>query len=56
MHKVPVNLPVPGKVIDTLIAEGGTAFLDYINRLGLVQEKGMIVVSFRQHFFFDAEE
>jgi len=56
MHKIPVNLPVPGKVIDTLIAEGGTAFLDYISRLGLAQEKGMIVVSFRQHFFFDAEE
>lgn len=56
MHKVPVNLPVPGKVVDTLIAEGGRAFLDYISMLGLVQDKGMIVVSFRQHFFFDAEE
>ncbi|MFZ2285920.1 MAG: hypothetical protein WAV93_02945 [Bacteroidales bacterium] len=56
MHGRSVNLSVAGTVIDTLTAEGGQAFLDYVSRLGLAQEKGMVVLSFRQHFFFDAEE
>jgi len=56
MHKIPVNLTGSGKAIDTLAAEGGTAFLDYVSKLGLAREKGMIVLSFRQHFFFDAAE
>lgn len=54
IHGRPVNLQ--DTVIDTLIAEGGSAFLDYVSRLGLAQEKGMVVLSFRQHFYFDAEE
>jgi hypothetical protein len=56
MHGRPVNLQVAGTIIDTLIAEGGSAFLDYVSRLGLAQETGMVVLSFRQHFYFDAEE
>jgi len=56
MHSRPVNLQVAGSNLDTLITEGGSAFLDYVNRLGLAEEKGMVILSFRQHFFFDAEE
>lgn len=56
MHSRPVNLQVAGSALDTLIAEGGSSFIDYVSRLGLAQEKDMIVLSFRQHFYFDAEE
>ena len=56
MHSRPVNLQVSGTIIETLISEGGSAFLDYVRRLGLAQETGMVVLSFRQHFYFDAEE
>lgn len=56
MHGRSVNLPVAGATIDTLIAEGGPAFLDYVSRLGLAQEEGMVILTFRQHFYFEAEE
>lgn len=56
MHGRSVNLPVTGTTIETLIAEGGPAFLDYVSRLGLAQEQGMVILTFRQHFYFDAEE
>ncbi len=56
MHGRPVNLQLAGSTLDTLIAEGGSAFLDYVSRLGLAQEQGMVILSFRQHFYFDSEE
>ncbi len=56
MHSKPVNLQATGTKLDTLTAEGGSAFLDYANRLGLAREQDIIVLSFRQHFYFDAEE
>ncbi len=56
MHSRPVNLQVTGSILDTLVAEGGSAFLDYVSKLGLAQEQDMVVLSFRQHFYFDAEE
>jgi hypothetical protein len=56
MHGRPVNLQVTGSILDTLVAEGGSAFLDYVSRLGLAREQDMVVLSFRQHFYFDAEE
>lgn len=57
MHGRPVNLQLAGSTLDTLINEGGSAFLDYLDRLGLArQEQDIILLSFRQHFYFDAEE
>lgn len=56
MHSRPVNLQVAGSVLDTLIAEGGSAFLEYVSKLGLAQEKEIVILSFRQHFYFDAED
>ena len=56
MHSRPVNLQVSGNKLDTLVTEGGSAFLDYVSRLGLAEERGMVVLSFRQHFYFDADE
>lgn len=56
MHGRPVNLQVSGTKLDTLTNEGGSAFLDYVSKLGLAEEQGLVVLSFRQHFFFDAEE
>jgi len=57
IHGRPVNLQLAGSTMDTLINEGGSAFLEYLNRLGLArQEQDIIVFSFRQHFYFDADE
>lgn len=56
IHSRPVNLQDSGTKLDTLTTEGGSAFLEYINRLGLAREQDIIVLSFRQHFYFDAEE
>ncbi|MDF1560147.1 MAG: outer membrane beta-barrel protein [Bacteroidales bacterium] len=54
--ELPVNLQIAGSILDTLVAEGGSAFLDYVSRLGLAREQDIVVLSFRQHFYFDAEE
>lgn len=56
IHDRSVNLRAAGTAIDTLTAEGGPAFLEYVSRLGLVQEQDMVILSFRQHFYFEAEE
>jgi len=56
MHSRPVNLQATGTKLDILTAEGGSAFLDYVSRLGLAREQDIIVLSFRQHFYFDADE
>lgn len=57
IHGRPVNMQLAGSSQDTLIKEGGSAFLDYVNKLGLARrEQDIIILSFRQHFYFDAEE
>ncbi|MHC1730529.1 MAG: hypothetical protein AB9888_00635 [Bacteroidales bacterium] len=57
IHGRPVNLQLAGSTLDTLIQEGGSAFIDYLNKLGLARrEQDIIVLSFRQHFYFDADE
>lgn len=56
IYKRPVNLQVAGHSLDTLGTEGGPAFMEYVNSLGLARENDIIVLSFRQHFYFDAEE
>jgi len=55
-HSRPVNLQTSGTKLETLTAEGGPAFLEYVSRLGLAREQDIIVLSFRQHFYFDADE
>ena len=39
MHGRPVNLQVSGTRLDTLTKEGGSAFLDYVSKLGLAEER-----------------
>jgi hypothetical protein len=39
IHGRPVNMQVAGRTMDTLINEGGSAFLDYVNRLGLARQE-----------------
>lgn len=55
-HSRSVNMPVGSTRLDTLAEEGGSAFMDYLCRLGLNSEKEIILISFRQHFYYDADE
>jgi len=45
-----------GKVNDTLFAEGGLNFYNYIRRLGLDSDPDIVVISSLRHFYYDAEE
>lgn len=45
-----------GKVNDTLFAEGGVNFYNYIRRLGLESDPDIVVISSLRHFYYDAEE
>lgn len=39
-----------------LTAEGGIVFSNYVDSLGLLIEKGLIVLSSRYHYYYDSEE
>jgi hypothetical protein len=43
-------------IIDTLIAEGGESFYNYINWLGFANEPNLIVLSSLHHYCYDAKE
>jgi hypothetical protein len=45
-----------GKANDTLFAEGGLHFYNYIRRLGLESDPDIVVISSLRHFYYDAEE
>jgi hypothetical protein len=42
--------------IDDLVAEGGESFLHYINRLGLADEPNLLVLSAKNHYYYDDAE
>jgi hypothetical protein len=42
--------------IDDLIAEGGESFLHYINRFGLADEPNLLVLSAKNHYYYDDAE
>ena len=44
------------KAKDTLIAEGGMTFYNYIRKLGLERDPGIVVISSLHHFYYDAED
>ena len=44
------------KAKDNLIAEGGVNFYNYIRKLGLERDPGLVVISSRHHFYYDAED
>jgi len=44
------------KTKDNLIAEGGVNFYNYIRKLGLERDPGLVVISSRHHFYYDADD
>jgi hypothetical protein len=50
------DIPEAGKANDTLFAEGGLHFYNYIRRLGLESDPDIVVISSLRHFYYDAEE
>ncbi len=44
------------EVIDNLITEGGNDFYNYIDRIGLVNDPNLIVLSSVHHYYYDADE
>jgi hypothetical protein len=54
--KIPLNKGVTNKAIDTLMAEGGESFYNYVDCLGLAYEPDLVVLSSRHHYYYDPEE
>lgn len=51
-----VNMDLTSEAIDTLLAEGGEKFYNYVDWLGLVNEPYLIVLSAHHHYYYDPEE
>ena len=51
-----IDLVVANEAVDNLITEGGDDFYNYVNRIGLVKDPGLIVLSSRHSYFYDNEE
>jgi hypothetical protein len=47
---------VANEAIDKLITEGGHGFYNYVDSLGVSKDSGLIVLSSRHHYYYDAEE
>ena len=50
------DLIVANEAIDNLINEGGEGFYKYVDSLGVSKDPGLIVLSSRHHYYYDAEE
>ncbi len=44
------------EVIGNLITEGGDDFYNYVNRIGLINDPNLIVLSSVHHYYYDADE
>ena len=56
---IPANqrdLAAARKAKDTLITEGGVNFYNYIRKLGLEKDPGIVVISSLHHFYYDADD
>jgi hypothetical protein len=51
-----INLVSANEAIDNLIKEGGEDFYNYVNKIGLATDPGLIVLSSIHHYFYDTEE
>ena len=54
--KLQLNTGVTNKDIDTLMAEGGESFYNYVECLGLADEPDLVVLSSKHHYYYDPEE
>jgi hypothetical protein len=52
----PVKLPVANEAVDILITEGGEDFYNYLKRIGLAKDPGLIVLSSQHNYYYDSEE
>lgn len=51
-----LELVISNDAINNLFAEGGNYFYNYVNRIGLVNDPDMIVLSSLHSYFYDNEE
>ena len=51
-----IDLVAANEAVDNLITEGGEDFYNYVNRIGLATDPGLIVLSSIHHYFYDTEE
>lgn len=51
-----VGLVIANEAVDKLITEGGEDFYNYVNRIGLVKDPNLIVLSSMHSYFYDTEE
>lgn len=54
--KLLLNSDITNKNIDTLMAEGGESFYNYVECLGLADEPDLVVLSSKHHYYYDPEE
>jgi hypothetical protein len=52
----PFDLRGTNKAIDTLFAEGGENFYNYVDWIGLANDPNLIVLSSIHHYYFDTED
>ncbi len=51
-----IELVVANEAVDKLITEGGDDFYNFVNRIGLVKDPSLIVLSSRHSYYYDNEE
>ncbi len=56
MGKNSSEISTSGNVMNNLIAEGGENFVNYISRLGFVNDQNVLVLSSNHHYYYDDSE
>jgi hypothetical protein len=51
-----LDLDIANEAVDNLITEGGADFYNYVKRIGLSKDPGLIVLSSQHSYFYDNEE
>lgn len=51
-----IDLPGTNKAIENLITEGGESFYNYVDRLGLIKDQNLIILSSVHHYYFDTDD
>lgn len=54
--RFPSESPLTNPVMESLYAEGGENFFNYLSWFGLVNEPDLLVLSFRNHYFYDRDD
>jgi len=56
VSKYPEERPVTNPVMESLFAEGGESFFNYLSWFGLVNEPDLLVLSSKHHYFYDCDD